>query len=622
MQSQDRWSGGDTSTQDASAPDERSREIIASVTRELHPVQAAVRRNTLFHDLSETELAQLASGATLRDYPKHAYVFHRGDTAQALCIVVSGVVEIVLERGDRASLSLSTCEAGDFFGEMALLDGSPRSASARALCDCQILAIDRAALAPTLFTRLLTRISSALAERLRKSDNMLSEMAERVSRAAYANVNSAVAVELESIRTLHRHTEQIATDPLARAERSAGEVMRRADDIAGDIQKRLDGAWSIVKRWVAPISALLLTILTWYGVSSVEKLRDKLGEFETMYNQAKDRSAELGKLVTASQQNVARLESSYRHAQALQETVGELRAIRDAVGYGRAIDTPELLRRAALNHEQAKREIRDRYLAHTEAGPQFEKYDASVVFEAVDTYVSLVLGGNDDNQLRLSRDERADLLTALSYVHGNLMDVHDPSQLGHAAQLYDRKVRDMLAFILEGADHPLRQHVIRQLADALQTSTSRRARESLALSLAQLGETNDRVETILSEMQRDPHPFCRASAALALSRLGDKKSYAALTNQLHQNPPAAAYPAALVLAELGPHALRDLAGKVGAKQDLANLQARVEEVLTSRTPKNCLEERYARHVVTCLQGSCDPKISEDESCPNYTTSQN
>ena len=603
--------------QDTRAGAEPSGVVTKSYTREISEVHGTVRALSLFRDLSDSELHALSGAATVQEVKRDAYVFHAGDVGHCLYVVMHGVVEIVVENGSSKPLSLATCEAGEFFGEMALVDGQPRSASARALCECRLLSIDRDALTRSCGPQLATRLMAELSKRLRRADGTLAHLADRVSRAAYANVNSAVAVELESIKTLHRHTEQIAANTLLRAEERATEVMARADATMTQVRGQLDFVWNMLKRRIAPLAAVLVLVFSWFGVDSIRGMRARLDELSRMDEQIKAKGQELAHMVASSQADATRLRATYARTRALEETVGELRAVRESVGLDRALDTPEQLRRAALNYEQAKQQVRARYLARTQDGPQWERYQASVVFEAVDTYVTLIMGGTDDGQLVLGTAERAELLGALAYTLANLGDAGEAAQAGHVQLLLDRRVRDMLVFVAAGADTAQKRELVSELSESLAAARAKRARENLALGLADLGARTVQSLDVLTEMQHSKRPWRAAFGALGLAKLGMKRGWDALIEALRQGEGSEAYPAASLLAELGARGLSELTATLQVQEQLPQLRADVERVLRAYEPRNCLEERYARHLLSCLQGPCTV-LSNDESCPSYS----
>jgi predicted component of type VI protein secretion system len=102
-------------------------------------------------------------------------VFREGDAGTAMYIIESGSVDIV--RAQSGKEPLATLEAGDFFGEMAVLEDQPRFASALAQTDCRLLQIDRAQFGDVLRenVEIAIRIMRKLVGRLRRSDQRASE---------------------------------------------------------------------------------------------------------------------------------------------------------------------------------------------------------------------------------------------------------------------------------------------------------------------------------------------------------------------------------------------------------------------------------------------------------------
>jgi CRP/FNR family cyclic AMP-dependent transcriptional regulator len=83
----------------------------------------------LFCGLSGSELAILAQHATIRTYPKNTIVFNEGDEANALYVVISGQVKVFLSNEEGKEIIVNMQRACEHFGELALLDSTPRSAS-------------------------------------------------------------------------------------------------------------------------------------------------------------------------------------------------------------------------------------------------------------------------------------------------------------------------------------------------------------------------------------------------------------------------------------------------------------------------------------------------------------
>jgi CRP/FNR family cyclic AMP-dependent transcriptional regulator len=107
------------------------------------PVLASLAAIPFFGGLDPVALERLAAGMRSRRFRRGEVIFHVGDPGDAMFAIVSGEVKISLpaETGDEAILA--TLRPGDVFGELALLDGAPRSASAAALTPTEAVVLPR-----------------------------------------------------------------------------------------------------------------------------------------------------------------------------------------------------------------------------------------------------------------------------------------------------------------------------------------------------------------------------------------------------------------------------------------------------------------------------------------------
>src|SRR5690349_23841022 len=101
-------------------------------------------RVSLFAELSPEELEQIGSVAIPRAFPKGVRVFHEGDDSDACYIVRAGDLRVTREHSDGRAIALATLSAGDFFGELAMLDGGNRSASVETVSEVELLAVPAA----------------------------------------------------------------------------------------------------------------------------------------------------------------------------------------------------------------------------------------------------------------------------------------------------------------------------------------------------------------------------------------------------------------------------------------------------------------------------------------------
>lgn len=103
----------------------------------------ALGRCRLFAGLNRDALRGIARTLRVRRFRKGEVLFHEGDPGDALFIVACGAVKVVVPSEEGGEAILATLRRGDFLGELALLDGAPRSASAIALEATQALALPR-----------------------------------------------------------------------------------------------------------------------------------------------------------------------------------------------------------------------------------------------------------------------------------------------------------------------------------------------------------------------------------------------------------------------------------------------------------------------------------------------
>ena len=137
---------------------------------EARPPTAALSAMPLFRGLDGDALESIARGLRTRRFRRGEVIFHLGDPGDALFIVASGAVKITLpsETGDEAILA--TLRPGDFFGELALLDGAPRSATAAALEPTETLVLPRQRFRELIATEPVIRdaLLASLARELRR----------------------------------------------------------------------------------------------------------------------------------------------------------------------------------------------------------------------------------------------------------------------------------------------------------------------------------------------------------------------------------------------------------------------------------------------------------------------
>jgi CRP-like cAMP-binding protein len=107
------------------------------------PLVASLARIPFFAGLDSDALERVAAGTRTRRFRRGEVIFHAGDPGDALFVIVSGEVKISVPSESGEEAILTTLHEGDVFGELALLDGAPRSASAAALVATETVVLPR-----------------------------------------------------------------------------------------------------------------------------------------------------------------------------------------------------------------------------------------------------------------------------------------------------------------------------------------------------------------------------------------------------------------------------------------------------------------------------------------------
>jgi CRP-like cAMP-binding protein len=168
--------------------------------------KTVIERNHLFRGLPQQTLDRVAALATRRMYDDGTIIFMRGDPGDSLCGVVTGRVRISASRAGGKEVFLNIMEPGDAFGEIALLDGSPRTATATAIARTELTIIPRAAFFALLRTetQLAEHLIQLLCKRVRWT-------AEQMEDSALLGVPAKIAKRLLSLACMHGSAAQDGT---------------------------------------------------------------------------------------------------------------------------------------------------------------------------------------------------------------------------------------------------------------------------------------------------------------------------------------------------------------------------------------------------------------------------
>jgi CRP-like cAMP-binding protein len=155
-----------------------------------------LRDVALFRDLPEPEFAELAQQLVRRDYGRNELIFSQGDRGDGLYVVTDGHVRITRENSEGNEVIITLHEPGEFFGELALFDDEPRSASAAAEEPTSVLFLSR-----PQFREFLEQHPAALYCCLQVVVRQLRRCTDLVDELALMDVRSRLARRLLSLES-------------------------------------------------------------------------------------------------------------------------------------------------------------------------------------------------------------------------------------------------------------------------------------------------------------------------------------------------------------------------------------------------------------------------------------
>jgi CRP/FNR family cyclic AMP-dependent transcriptional regulator len=141
--------------------------------------QELLRSVPIFSELTDADFSSLAKVSNRRRYPKDSVVFFENEQGDFFFMILEGRIKVTILGDDGREVILSLLGSGDFFGEMALLDNEPRSATAIAVEDSELLSLHRNDFQSVLSDNrsITTGLIKVLTARLRRANHQISTLA-------------------------------------------------------------------------------------------------------------------------------------------------------------------------------------------------------------------------------------------------------------------------------------------------------------------------------------------------------------------------------------------------------------------------------------------------------------
>lgn len=145
---------------------------------ELDKESLYLKQVDIFANLSDDDIRELMSVVKRRTFRSGEVIFHRDDPGQVLYVIKEGKVKISIVSPDGQEISLVVFGKGEFFGELALLDGESRSADAIAMEKVECYTLQRSDFHSTIVKNPMIAIHmlEVLSQRVRKTDKKVEEL--------------------------------------------------------------------------------------------------------------------------------------------------------------------------------------------------------------------------------------------------------------------------------------------------------------------------------------------------------------------------------------------------------------------------------------------------------------
>jgi CRP/FNR family cyclic AMP-dependent transcriptional regulator len=195
------------------------------------------RRVALFADLDAAQLQMLSRVASVRHFAAGAPILREAEAGDLFFALVRGEVKVFVDSPDGREVVLTHLQAGDFFGEMALLEGEARSASVTALSESELVALSREdffALLARDFA-LTKKILQTMSARLRRANGVIESLAlqdvgGRLARYLVRLADESGQSPVDGYFAVHRPTHQEIANSIGATRETVTRMLKQFED--------------------------------------------------------------------------------------------------------------------------------------------------------------------------------------------------------------------------------------------------------------------------------------------------------------------------------------------------------------------------------------------------------
>jgi CRP/FNR family cyclic AMP-dependent transcriptional regulator len=154
-----------------------------------------------FSELTIEEMINIVASSQKQKYARGSIVLHKGDVGDETYLIMKGKVKVIITHTDGKEIILNILKSGDFFGEMAVFDHMPRSATIVAEEDCEFLIISQENIKDLIKRnpQIAFKLLSDMSRRVREADEQIGSLANLDAKGRVAQTLLKLSKEADMI---------------------------------------------------------------------------------------------------------------------------------------------------------------------------------------------------------------------------------------------------------------------------------------------------------------------------------------------------------------------------------------------------------------------------------------